>query len=147
MEVPRLGVKSELQLWVYTTATAMWDLSCIWVYTTAHGNSGSLTHWARPGIELMFSRLLTTEPWRELPQSFANMIPQFLTLASAPKRLKTLWETRECRYVTPSFLFWQCLKVSGTNFLFLLYSETYPSRKSSWTDGWRCGQVHQVYNW
>ena len=27
MEVPRLGVKSELQLLTYTTATAMWDLS------------------------------------------------------------------------------------------------------------------------
>ena len=29
MEVPRLGVESELQLQVYTTATAMQDLSCI----------------------------------------------------------------------------------------------------------------------
>ena len=30
MEVPRLGVQSELQLTAYTTATAMCDLSCIW---------------------------------------------------------------------------------------------------------------------
>ena len=29
-KVPRLGVESELQLPVYTTATAMWDLSCVW---------------------------------------------------------------------------------------------------------------------
>ena len=29
MEVPRPGVKSELQLPAYTTATATWDLSCI----------------------------------------------------------------------------------------------------------------------
>ena len=29
MEVPRLGVDSELQLPVYITATAMWDLSCV----------------------------------------------------------------------------------------------------------------------
>ena len=29
MEVPRLGVESELQLTAYTTATAMPDLSCI----------------------------------------------------------------------------------------------------------------------
>ena len=29
MEVPRLGVKSELQLPAYSTATAMPDLSCI----------------------------------------------------------------------------------------------------------------------
>ena len=30
MEVPRLGVESELQLPAYTTATAAPDLSCIW---------------------------------------------------------------------------------------------------------------------
>jgi len=29
MEIPRLRVKSELQLQVYTTATAMLDLSCL----------------------------------------------------------------------------------------------------------------------
>ena len=29
MKVPRLGVKSELQLLAYTTATAMWDPCCI----------------------------------------------------------------------------------------------------------------------
>ena len=36
MEVPRLGVESELQLLAYTTA---------------HCNARSLTHWARPGIK------------------------------------------------------------------------------------------------
>ena len=40
IEVPRLGVKSELQL---QAASA--------TYTTAHDNARSLTHWARPGIE------------------------------------------------------------------------------------------------
>ena len=29
MEVPRLGIESELQLLVYTTATATPDLSCV----------------------------------------------------------------------------------------------------------------------
>ena len=29
MEIPRLGVELELQLPAYTTATATWDLSCI----------------------------------------------------------------------------------------------------------------------
>jgi len=43
MEVPRLGVELELQLQAYTTA---------------HGNAGSLTHWARPGIELSSSWML-----------------------------------------------------------------------------------------
>ena len=34
MEVPRLGVKSELQLPAYTTATAMRDPSCIYTYSS-----------------------------------------------------------------------------------------------------------------
>ena len=49
MEVPRLGVKLELQLPAYTTATASWDPSSAATYTTAHSNSGSLTHWTKPG--------------------------------------------------------------------------------------------------
>ena len=56
MEVPRLGVKSELQQLAYTTA---------------HGNTGSLTHRARPEIEPSSSWILvgfvTTEPQQELP--------------------------------------------------------------------------------
>ena len=31
MEVPRLGVELELQLLAYTTASAMPDLSCVWL--------------------------------------------------------------------------------------------------------------------
>ena len=46
MELPRLGVESELQLLAYTAATAMQDPSRAGssTYTTAHGNAGSLTH-------------------------------------------------------------------------------------------------------
>ena len=68
MEVPRLGVESELQLLAYTTATAtaMPDPS----YTAAHGNAGSLTHWVRPGIEPSSSwilfRFVSAEPRWEL---------------------------------------------------------------------------------
>ena len=40
MEVPRLGVKSELQLPAYTTAIAMQDLSASETYTAAHSNTG-----------------------------------------------------------------------------------------------------------
>ena len=36
MEVPRLGVKSELQLPAYTTATTVWDPSC--VYSLHHSS-------------------------------------------------------------------------------------------------------------
>ena len=39
--------------------------------TTAHGNTGSLTHWASPGIEPASSWMLvgfvSAEPWQELP--------------------------------------------------------------------------------
>ena len=42
MEVPRLGVESELQLQTYATATTKPATSV--TYTTAHGNTRSLTH-------------------------------------------------------------------------------------------------------
>ena len=52
MEVPKKRVKSELQLPAYTTATAMlWDPTTSVIYTTAHGNTRSLTHGVRPVIE------------------------------------------------------------------------------------------------
>ena len=44
MEIPRLGVESELQLQVYIIATVMCGLSHIATYTIAHGNARSLTH-------------------------------------------------------------------------------------------------------
>ena len=52
-------------------ATAMHDPSHICdLYTTAHGNAKSLTHWARPGIEPVSSwilvRFFSAEPWWEL---------------------------------------------------------------------------------
>ena len=60
MEVPRLGVESELQLLVYTTATATphrvqaKSATC----TTAHGNARSLTPRGKPGIEPSSSWIL-----------------------------------------------------------------------------------------
>ena len=47
MEVPRLGVESEIQLLAYTTATAMPDPTSVcdlYTYTAAHSNTRSLTH-------------------------------------------------------------------------------------------------------
>ena len=43
MEVPRLGVKSELDLPAYTTATAAYITASV-IYTIAHHNARSLTH-------------------------------------------------------------------------------------------------------
>ena len=55
MEVPRPGVKLELQLLAYSTA---------------HSNAGSLTYWARPRVEPASSwirvRFISHEPWWEL---------------------------------------------------------------------------------
>ena len=40
-------------------ATAVWDPSCVCrLYTTAHSNTRSLTHWARPGIKPTSSWIL-----------------------------------------------------------------------------------------
>ena len=58
MEVPRLGVKLELQLPAYSTSTATWNLSLIWAYTTADSNARFLTLWAKPGIEPASSWIL-----------------------------------------------------------------------------------------
>ena len=83
-EIPRRGVKSELWLPAYATVTTMLVLSCICnLYTTVYGNTGSLTHWERPGIEPMSSwmlvRLISTEPWWELPGTL-----YYLSLYSRP---------------------------------------------------------------
>ena len=51
MDVPRPGVESELQLPAYTTAKATSDPTAFVTYMAAWGNTWSLTHWARPGIE------------------------------------------------------------------------------------------------
>ena len=71
MEVPRLGVKLELQLLVYTIATAMWIRAPSATYTITHGNAGSLTHSVSPGIKLASSWILvrfvtTIPPWELL---------------------------------------------------------------------------------
>ena len=57
MEVPRVGAELELQLPAYTRATVTPDLSHI-CDTTAYSNTGSLTHWSRPGIKLLSSWML-----------------------------------------------------------------------------------------
>ena len=73
MEVPGLGVKWELQLTAYTTATATWDLSCIcdlhfsllqhWIFnslspgikSTSSGILvGFFTHWSTQELTLIF---------------------------------------------------------------------------------------------
>ena len=65
MEFPRLGAESELQLPATATATATWIWASSVTYTTAHGNTRSLTHWERPGIKPRSSWILVrfVNPW------------------------------------------------------------------------------------
>ena len=69
MEVCRLEVESELQLPAYTSATAMRDLSCLCILHCGSQQCQSLTHWASPGVEPMYSwiliRFITAEPWQD----------------------------------------------------------------------------------
>ena len=58
MEIPRLGVESELQLPLYTTATATGIWAASVTYTTAHTSAEPLTYWVRPGIEPKSSWIL-----------------------------------------------------------------------------------------
>ena len=71
MDVPRRGVESELKLLAYTTATATGIRASSATYTTAPGNAGSVTQWARPGIQPVTSWMLIkcvpTQPGWELP--------------------------------------------------------------------------------
>ena len=51
VEVPRLGVKLELHLPAYATATAVWDLSCVCDLYYSSGSARSLAYWVRPRIK------------------------------------------------------------------------------------------------
>ena len=72
MKIPRLGVKLEVQLQAYTSATATWDPSCVCDlhHSSWHGNARSLTHWERSGIKptslWILVGFVTAQPWREL---------------------------------------------------------------------------------
>ena len=80
-EVPRLGVKSELQLLAYTTATAMQDPSHVCKLHHSLGNAGSPTHCVRPGIKPPSSwiQFFSAAPQWELcllcPINMINLFP------------------------------------------------------------------------
>ena len=88
MEVPRLGVELELQLLAYTTATvtATGVGAVSATYTTAHGNSRSLTHGTRPGIEPETSWILVRIVSAEPPQELQDGHFQALTINGLAKR-------------------------------------------------------------
>ena len=96
MEVPRLGIESELQL----LPTPQPQQCSIWAasatYTTAHGKALSQTCWARTGIEPASSWILvgfiSTVPQGELP----CIISWFFSLKINFLILKQLWGDAVC---------------------------------------------------
>ena len=91
-EVCRLGVESVLQLLAHSTAKATPDLICVWDIHHNHGNTGSLTHWVRPGIEPTSSWILvrsfTAEPQWELWMVTTFQEKFFIFLIIGKKTLK-----------------------------------------------------------
>ena len=87
MEVPRLGVESELWPLAYTVIQQLWVQALSATYITAHNNARSLTHWARLRIEPASSGILvwfiTTEPQGEF-----HKILHLITSA------RSLWHVR-----------------------------------------------------
>jgi len=76
MEVPRLGVKLELQLLAYATAKHCPIRAASATYTTAHSNAGFLSHWVRPEVELsslwVLVRFITCWAIKETPSHEGN---------------------------------------------------------------------------
>ena len=74
MEVPRLGINSELQLPAYTTATATPDPRLLCDLHHSSRQRRILNPVSEPGMEpassWIFVRFVSTEPQRELPNNF-----------------------------------------------------------------------------
>ena len=87
MEIPRLGVESNqsysCQLTPQPQQQEMWASSA--TYTTAHGNTRSLTNWVKPGIESVHTWILVgfVNHWSTwgTPRSIAALLHQHLILA------------------------------------------------------------------
>ena len=73
MEVLRLGSNWSYSCWPKPQPSQPQIQASSATYTTAHDNTGSLTHWVRPGIKptssQMLVRFISTEPQWELPKS------------------------------------------------------------------------------
>ena len=82
MEVLRLGVELGLQLPAYAIATATPDPSLICDLHHSSWHSGSLTHWARPGIKPVSSWILVNFHWAMTgtPQAAPLEPPSFIIL-------------------------------------------------------------------
>ena len=110
MEVPSYGSN-----WSYSRRPTPQPQQCqIWAasasYTTAHSNTGSLTHRARPGMEPTTSWFLvgfiSTIPWRELPKWSFLLWTRKETFVMLTKIIST-WRKYQNIYFHLTNIFWQ----------------------------------------
>ena len=90
MEVPRLGSNWSCCCRPMPQPRQIWAASL--TYTTAHGNTRSLTHWMRPGIEPTISwflvRFVSTGPRQELSIAVSfYVLPSFFHISFPLKAL------------------------------------------------------------
>ena len=74
MEIPSLGVKSELQLPAYATATSTPDLSRICDLHHSSWQCWILNHWVRPGMELTPSWFLVSFVYADQQQKILSLV-------------------------------------------------------------------------
>ena len=96
--------RSPIAAVAYARATAMPDQAASETYSTAHGNSRSLTHWSSPGIEPATPRFLigfvSTAPQQELLVVVLTCVS--LTMASI----------FSCAYLSYVYLLWRNVYLS-----------------------------------
>ena len=118
VEIPRLGIKLELQLWPIPWPQQFRIRAASATYTTAHSTTGSSMHWAGPGIEPSSSQILVrsviAEPQRTL---------HFFFLVSFFLKHKDDWQWR---YPPKSFSLLFGLLIENS---FSSLSEILPSNK------------------
>ena len=106
MEVPRLGSNWSYCHWPMPEPQQRQTQASSVTYTTAQGNAGSLTHWARPGIEATTSRFLvrflSIVPWWEL-QEGKNLRQSWQGCGGIRNLIHCWWE---CKMVQP---FWKTI--------------------------------------
>ena len=114
MEVPRLGVQSELQLPAYAIATVKWDPSPICDLYHSSWQSQSLAHWVSPGIKPASSWIpvgfVIAEPWQELLRHIFVVLLLFLSCVTSGSILLHFRVRIQCwthgSFVSQSLLIW-----------------------------------------
>ena len=123
VDVPMLGIQSELQLLAYAAATATLDLKCIFDLQSSSQQRWSLNHWRRPGIKptylWMLVRFTTAELQWELPMgNFLHSLGRWGGQTEKKKKKKDCWgavkgESRWRCYLRQQWLWEQTLFLSS----------------------------------